>query len=207
MRASFTKRRWNNIVRQQSSTQGPTMARLRLTLICCLVVAGVPAGRMQAAAGEKPGIDPAPKQAKPKFTIGKETTVVDGPLDKDGFIDYPAALNERMRKGVTPKTNANVLIWKAIGPRPEGLPVAEGFFQWLEIEAPPEQGEYFIGLETFLKDHLKLTNREQVDEIRNQQTNATQRPWSARQYPHIAAWLKANEKQIALVDDTTKRTH
>src|SRR5712664_4809777 len=63
---------------------------------------------------------PPAKKAKGKFTVGKDTTYVTGPLDKDGYIDYPAALNERLGKGVTPENNANVLIWKALGPRPEG---------------------------------------------------------------------------------------
>jgi hypothetical protein len=46
---------------------------------------------------------PAAKQKKPNFTIGKETTYVTGPVDKDGYIDYAAALNERLGKGVTPR--------------------------------------------------------------------------------------------------------
>ena len=49
-----------------------------------------------------------------KFTISKETTFVTGPVDKDGYIDFAAALNERLGKGVTAENNANVLIWKAI---------------------------------------------------------------------------------------------
>ncbi len=144
---------------------------------------------------------------KPKFTIGKDTTYVAGPLDKDGFIDYAAALNERLRQGVTPATNANVLIWKAIGPRPEGVPLPADFFQWLQIDPPPEQDEYFIGLERFIKEHLKINDPEQADAIRNQQTRASQRPWTAKKYPHIAAWLKINAKPLAVVIDGTKRPH
>ena len=54
-----------------------------------------------------------PTHAPPvKWPVGKETTVVDGPLDADGYVDYEAALNERLGKGVTPETNANVLLWK-----------------------------------------------------------------------------------------------
>ena len=56
--------------------------------------------------------DDKPEQEKkpaPKFTISKETTYVTGPLDKYGYIDYETALNERMSKGVTRETNANVL--------------------------------------------------------------------------------------------------
>src|SRR5438094_5975588 len=59
-------------------------------------------------------------KGKGTFTIGKETTYVTGPLDKDGYIDYAAALNERLGRGVTPENNACVLLWKALGPHPEG---------------------------------------------------------------------------------------
>ena len=56
------------------------------------------------------GDPPAPKR-KPKFTVGKETTYVTGPLDKDGYIDYAAAVNKRMSAGIKPDDNANVLLW------------------------------------------------------------------------------------------------
>src|SRR5882724_7209102 len=72
-----------------------------------------------------------PKKHRGTFTISKETTYVTGPLDKDGYIDYAAALNERLSKGVTPESNANVLIWKAIGPRPERREIFAEFFRQL----------------------------------------------------------------------------
>ena len=108
------------------------------SLVLCLVLAadGVPA---------------------PKLPPGKDTTYVTGPLDKDGYIDYEAALNDRLGKGVTPETNANVLIWKALGPTPEGgqgSPPA--VFKRLGIDEPPKDGAYFISLGAFMRDHLKL---------------------------------------------------
>ena len=39
----------------------------------------------------------------PKLPIGKETTYVTGPLDEDGYIDYEAALNDRLGKGIVPE--------------------------------------------------------------------------------------------------------
>src|SRR5256885_8409701 len=74
---------------------------------------------------------------KHNFTVSKETTYVTGPLDKDGYVDYAAALNERLGKGVTPETNANVLIWKEIGPRPgggKGMPAE--FYKLMGMEEP-----------------------------------------------------------------------
>jgi hypothetical protein len=151
--------------------------------------------------------DDAPKQRKPRFTISKETTYVLGPVDKDGYIDYATALNERLSQGVTPANNANVLIWKAIGPRPEGALMPAEFYKWLSIDKPPENGDYFIGLEKYLKEHLKIDDPEQAEAIRDQQTRSTQRPWTAQQYPHIAGWLKMNEKPMAVLIEATRRSH
>src|SRR5258708_3874889 len=53
--------------------------------------------------GRKPAVVGAEEHRAGKFTIGKETTYFEGPVDKDGYIDYVAALNERLRKGVTPE--------------------------------------------------------------------------------------------------------
>src|SRR5262245_10829322 len=65
------------------------------------------------------------------FTVSPETTYVTSPLDKHGYVDYVTALNERLSKGITPESNANVLIWKALGPHPEGATMPPEYFKWL----------------------------------------------------------------------------
>jgi len=97
----------------------------------------------------------------PKFPVGKETTYITEPLDKDGYIDYAAALNDRLGKGITPDKNANVLLWKALGPTPEnGERMPAEFFKHLGIDEPPDKGDYFIGMHDYLKDRLKLDETE-----------------------------------------------
>jgi hypothetical protein len=151
-------------------------------------------------AGE-PGPDAKDKKArKPNFTIGKETTYVTGPVDKDGYIDYAAALNERLGKGVTPETNANVLIWKALGPKPDGgkgEPAA--FFKLLGMEEPPEKGVYFVSYKKFAE-----TKNEQ--EAFGKDVNPFgKQPWTVADFPARAKWLKANESALNLIVDATKR--
>jgi hypothetical protein len=150
--------------------------------------------------------DKTEKKRKPRFTIGKDTTYVTGPRDKDGYIDYVAALNKRLRRGVTPQNNANVLLWKAFGPHPNGAKVPAEFFQWMEVKAPPEKGEYFIDLWQYLKEHRKVELRKRT-KILDDMDRCTQRPWTPKQYPEIAAWLKANEKPLAVVIEATRRSH
>lgn len=145
---------------------------------------------------------PAPK---PVFPLGKDTTVVTGPLDPNGFIDYEAALNDRLGKGITPDKNANALIWQALGPRPQGgtgMPAA--FFKRLGIKEPPEKGDYLVSSNHFIRDHLRL-DASDYEAFFAQQRRATQRAWTAKALPHIAAWVKANEKPLDVFVAASKR--
>ena len=91
---------------------------------------------------EKLKDQPSTKVGHGKFTIGKDTTFVTKPLDKDGYPDYAAALNERLSVGVTPENNANLLIWKALGPF-SNTPMPEEYFKLLGSPRPSENGLYF----------------------------------------------------------------
>ena len=74
----------------------------------------------------------APSHWPPIYTIGKDTTWITEPRDAAGYMDYEAALNDRLSQGITPETNANVLIWQAIGPYKGEKPLpAEYFRHWV----------------------------------------------------------------------------
>jgi hypothetical protein len=143
---------------------------------------------------------------KPKLPIGKDTTVVDGPLDKDGYIDYEAALNERLGKGITPEKNACAALWATIGPKPDGgtRGMPPEYFRALGIAEPPVESDYFIDLFKFTRN-LELNEEERNDVDIEQFSRAAQRPWKAKDFPHLAAWLKANEKPLAVVIEAVKR--
>ncbi len=155
---------------------------------------------------------PAPPDERPEipFPIGKETTVAVGPLDKNGYVDYEAALNERMGKGITPEKNANVLLWKAFGPRPvggnRGMPPE--YFEALGIDEPPTDGNYCIDFYRYMKDRRGDGGPGEPgtgDRFSIQLDQASKRPWSAKDFPQIAAWLASNEKPLSVVHEATKR--
>lgn len=127
------------------------------------------------------------------------------PVDPKNFVDYEKVLNDHLSKGVTPETNANVLIVKALGPKPEG---GQGhspeYFKRLGIDPLPEKGDYFIGLTEFAKQKLKLS-QDDLRPLWDQQSRVTKRPWAATNFPHLAAWLEVNEKPLALVIEGVKR--
>ena len=51
-----------------------------------------------------------------KLTVSRETTVLLGPLNPDGTVNYVAAMNQMYGEGVTPENNAAVLLIQAAGP-------------------------------------------------------------------------------------------
>src|SRR4029079_8510321 len=105
---------------------------------------------------DKPKDPPAPK-----LPLGKDTTFVTGPLDRQGFIDYEAALNAELSRGITAETNANALLVQALGPAPEG---GDGFppayFKWLDIPVPPHNGAHLLDVGKFARDRLSLNNEQ-----------------------------------------------
>src|SRR5713226_8148168 len=139
-----------------------------------------------------------------RFTVGTETTYVTGPLDKQGYVDHVTALNERLSKGITANKNANVLIWQALGPRPEGgSDMPSEYFEWLGIEPPPEEGAYLIRWQDYLKEHPKVGS--EGDPPNDRIFRAGQWPWRDKDKPEIADWLKRNEKPLVLVLEDTAR--
>jgi hypothetical protein len=149
------------------------------------------------------------KKDKPKLTISKETTYVTGPLDKDGDVDYAAALTELLGKGVTPENNANVLLIRAVGPKFGPLNMTDEYckrlgiekdeyYKRLGIEKLPERGDYFVDLHDYLKNNVKLEPAK-LQKKEAELDLALIRPWTVDSQPEAAAWLKSNEKPLALI--------
>jgi hypothetical protein len=160
-----------------------------------------------ADSGEKKKEDKPAKKGRGKFTISKETTYVTEPLDKDGYIDYARALNQRLRQGVTPENNANVLLWKAIGPKAEHRTISAEFFQELGMQAPPEKGKYFIDDFKFMREHLKIDPLDdEGNKVYDEFERARERPWTSKEYPKVVSWLEKNDKALTLVVEASKRT-
>ena len=163
-----------------------------LTLPLCLFVA------MVCLADDKDKTPP------PKLPLGKDTTYVVGPLDKQGYIDYEAALNAELSRGVTAENNANALLVQVFGPAPEGSDLPLEYYRWLDIQVLPRGGDYLVGMNDYFGKQLGLSG-ERLTAFYEAQGNATKRPWAAKDLEPLADWLKLNEKPLALVLEATRR--
>ena len=144
----------------------------------------------------------------PKYSISEKTTRITTPLTKDGDPDYLAALNARCREGITPDSNAVVLLVKALGP--QDISSADQYCGMLGIKPLPTTGDYLVPprryLEAQLDEEAKDTLWHREKEFLEHVEEACRKPWSAEDFPQVADWIATNEKPVALAIQATKRT-
>ena len=111
-------------------------------------------------------------QAKLPFTISRQTTHVDGPLNADGTIDYLRAFNQAARRSAGGR-NAAPAILRATGPDLVGRQAGREIAQALGMRELPPDGDYFVRLSHYLP---------QAGARRLAVRQTTGGPWHPRQY-------------------------
>jgi hypothetical protein len=162
---------------------------------------GPQAHEPQAAAKKKP------RKPTVQVTISKETTRITKPLRADGYVDYLKALNDHAGKGVTPKNNAAVLFWRAMGPKDIEKTTSKSFYKLLKIEPLAAEGDYFIDFHDYVKKQKPAATQDELDELWYELGSAAERPWTKKDHPRLAGWLAANEKPLRLVVEGSRRPH
>jgi len=163
------------------------------------------------------------QEQKPLFTLSKQTTYLNGPVRKDGTVDYVAALDAIARRGATVENNAAVLLYQAVGPA-EILPELRAeYFKRLSIDPLPIQGNYFVTLDQLVQravvgrniseqEFVKLDPliRRRVfaaqDKVWEQFDEAQDRSWTEREFPLLAEWLLVNQQPLKLLQQAVQRT-
>ncbi|MGL6074498.1 MAG: hypothetical protein ACRC8S_10090 [Fimbriiglobus sp.] len=131
----------------------------------------------------------------PALEIREDVTFITGPLDADGYIDFETALNERLSAGVTPENNAAVLLWQAIGPKPDPhRPTHPDFWAALGISAPPEEGRYFT---PFLRWEMQRKGLEDVtQEVADVSSDLRYWKWYREDEEIIKRWLLSQSEVL-----------
>jgi hypothetical protein len=148
----------------------------------------------------------------PKITISRETTFIAGPLAKDGYVDYLAALNAIGSKGVARENNAAVLLYQVFGPRHVPKEKREHVAGLLRIKPLPDDGTYFVSSRSFSQRNRKEPAKPSPDDSQDpvqaamaQFDRARERPWSKDEFPLVAAWLEENERSLDLIVAASNR--
>lgn len=139
-------------------------------------------------------------------TIGKETTRITSPLKPDGYPDYIAALNQQLRKDVTPKNNLAVGIWKITGPIELSDEIRPLFFNALGMDDQPVDGDYLVDFYNYYSEYLGQYDADagiSLDEFEQKQMqyvdaydHAVNKIWSKETHPEVYDWRESNLNHI-----------
>ena len=153
-------------------------------LACSLVAI---ASLMLLAAPDAETVEPKRAEAV-GLQIGRDTTVVTEPLDKDGFPDFVAALNQRMSAGVSRDDNFWVLMWPALGNAERSR---EEYLQKVEQSLGVS-----IDREPRFLDPVRMAGTDYSEpageQIGKDWEQAMSRPWTREEFPQLARWVDAH---------------
>ena len=131
------------------------------------------------------------------------TLTVEPLFTPEGKIRYDVILNRHLAQGITPKTNANALLWQAIGPNAQSAATRQSYFDALGIPTPPKDATHFINWVDFLKEIQAPPDDPNIRLERFEQ--AIQQPWSVNDDHELADWIAANEIPLDIVTQAVKR--
>jgi hypothetical protein len=176
------------------------------------IAAAVACSFLAAFVANARGADAAAPAIRPKLRLSRETTRILGPLRRDGYVDYAAALNQRLGKGATPENNAIVLMWEAFGPKYHLNRPPDAYFKALGMPRPADKGRYFLSPNKFLEafrtegsPNVPLAEDAESD-LTDEIDDASRKPWSKREFPLVDVWLGANRVPLSKIVAATRRT-
>ncbi len=183
---------------------------MRLSSFAFALTFGLAAAILTIAAGAEESTKKADGKSRPKVTISKETTFITAPLRPDGYPDYTAAFDEIAGRGVTPENNAAVLLQQAFGPAEIPEKLRADYFRKLGIKPLPEKGDYFVTRDEMVKrwrvgHPQKSLPDDESDDLSDEFDRAIERPWTAKDFPMVAEWLRINEKLLKLIEQATQK--
>lgn len=124
----------------------------------------------------------------------KDTTVITGPVDAAGYVDYVQAVNERHSKGVTPENNFEVVVRSVLPPDEISEDMRDEYFSRIGMPTPKEDARFYTDYITFV---LKgSTDRKERDQAFDEHAIITNSPWAAQDHPAAADWVAEYGKDL-----------
>ena len=144
--------------------------------------------------------------------VRRDTTYLLGPINKEGGVDYVAALNTMESKGVTASNNALPLLIEAAGPKCFHTKYGDG--KWvmrkLGMKAFAKNAKSLITFTHWNKKHPVPLPKTQDGHPKwslesRIENRLTQHPWTAAKYPAAARWIKTNRRALRLFSRAMNR--
>ncbi len=154
----------------------------------------------------------------PHYRVSPATTFVTGPLNRDGTVNFAAAINAANSQGVAPQDNAAVALLKILGAhvllgtapaRTAGL-AAMGISKLPQTGAFTSFSDYLMAADFGLPAHQprpataieRMRLRYQMNAAINEHIyryDNINKPWKPVEHPWVARWLKSQQRVIKMV--------
>ncbi len=159
-----------------------------LCLCCCLLLTSSVHADDELTPAEQIGLE-----------IGRDTTVITGPINEFGYPDHLRWLDAQMAEGVAPDENFWVGMWQACGNM--DLSSSEHIHE-VEVRLGISIGleRKLVGLHDLYGD-----DEARLQVLYDHQNQVSQRPWTRDEFPEIAEWLDSNAEVLALVREACAR--
>ncbi len=146
----------------------------------------------------------APIHAEVELEIGPDTTVIDGPLNEDGTIDYLSYVNGKLREKVKLEDNFAVVLLQTIHPEDwTSESVRQQSLAWLGVQQT-DPSMYFRRYPTFMRaqagessnpSDFNITDSPWYGEVQRTAEN----PWSEEDYPEVKRWLDESASSMDMI--------
>ena len=142
----------------------------------------------------------------PRFTISKETTLVSGPLNSDGTINFVQAINDILSKGVTPENNAAIPLLLATTDK-----TSRQFYAPTAVAL----GITLDETSALIPFHNYVSDKEEEEPVspadlaaRDAEFEACQKkPWKAKDHPLLVEWLDHSKPALTLIENACTKDH
>ena len=154
----------------------------------------------------------------PHYQVSRATTFVTAPLNPDGTVNFPAALNAANSRGVTPQNNAAVALLKILGAhvllgtagdRTAAL-AAMGIATLPQAGAFTSFNDYLKAADFGLPAHHsrpattlgRMRLHYQINAAIDAELyryNNINKPWKSAEHPLVARWLESQRHVISMV--------
>jgi hypothetical protein len=153
--------------------------------------------------------------------VSRETTYITQPLDPDGLPDYEQYVWNQQKQGVTPESNAAVLLWQAMWPGdldpPQYAPMAKALgLKEIPTGKASLPSDYDKAIHEAIISWLKAGNisrsegigisEDAYDELADLfEDHAMSCPWTSQEIPPLANLIKENQPAIDLAVEASQR--
>lgn len=144
-----------------------------------------------------------PRAKQTVIEISKETTRITSPLDKDGYVDYLAAVNQMQSKGVTPRNNYEVVVRQVLPPDEIAESMREKYFAAIGLPAPKADAQFYRDFITHFRG--RSTDQKLIDSLFDEHDAIMSKPWTAQDHPRAAQWVKEYGKELDKLVEGSKR--